>query len=439
MVQVATLFCGERSDAREDATVDREQGAATLELALRSDDLLKISLVTTAAMLAICLLTLVQTTDAAEAKDSLPDNGKIAFSSSPADEIYTIEPDGSNLRRLTNSRSYTYNTRPIWSPDGKDIIFNYQGSAGELGLKIMRADGSNLRRLSLFKAYGTLVPSDVTWSPDGTKLAFGGGDILMMGLDGSNRINLTKTPELTESSPAFSPDGSQLCFSRSKSTQQPVPPDIYAMGIDGSDPTLLVEGDSQELSTTGIPSEGCDWSPDGTKIAFHASIPGPNEGDLRKALEKAIAEADSKKILGEGDSKLLEKHRELLVELDEEVYVINADGTGRTALTDNSASDLNVDWSPDGTKITFVSNRDGGDYDIYTMDADGSDVAQVTTNSAVDDVNSDWQPLPRPTPPKSRSEPVHPPDTGGPSLILVASALLCSGGVMFYAALKRSL
>ena len=63
------------------------------------------------------------------------------------------------------------------------------------------------------------------------------------------------------------------------------------------------------------------------------------------------------------------------------------------------------------------------------MDADGSDVAQITANSDVKDMDPDWQPLP----PKSPSVTVYPPDTGGPSLLLVASALLFSGGVLLYA------
>jgi dipeptidyl aminopeptidase/acylaminoacyl peptidase len=211
-------------------------------------------------------------------------------------------------------------------------------------------------------------------------------ELICLYLDGSNQINLTETPRVSESYPAFSPDGSQMCFFRGNS--------IYVMGIDGSNPTLLVDGDSQEISDPGIPKEGCDWSPDGKKIAFHAVIPGPAEGDLRKALKRATAEGDSKKIL--------EKQSKLLAELDEEVYVINADGTDRTALTDNSASDLNGDWSPDGTKITFVSNRDGGfDFNMYTMDADGSDVVQVTTESVQGEDDPDWQPLPGTTPPKA--------------------------------------
>jgi hypothetical protein len=64
-------------------------------------------LVTSAAMLAICLLALVETTNTAEAKDSLPENGKIAFESIPpgrAGRIYTVEPDGSNV---DSSPTYT--------------------------------------------------------------------------------------------------------------------------------------------------------------------------------------------------------------------------------------------------------------------------------------------------------------------------------------------
>ena len=50
---------------------------------------------------------------------------------------------------------------------------------------------------------------------------------------------------------------------------------------------------------------------------------------------------------------------------------MNSDGSGQLRLTDNRATDYDPAWSPDGEKITFISNRDGND-EIYTMDADGS-------------------------------------------------------------------
>src|SRR5215203_266480 len=126
----------------------------------------------------------------------------------------------------------------------------------------------------------------------------------------------------------------------------------------GPTPTLLVEEGGK-----------CDWSPHGTKIVFgYSDFSGETSDE------------------GYGDS---------------EVSVTNADGSGLTNLTSNSVGDFNPRWSPDGTKITFQSDREG-DYDIYTMDADGSDVAPLTTDSGsqVQDLDPDWQPLPRPTPPK---------------------------------------
>jgi Tol biopolymer transport system component len=71
-----------------------------------------------------------------------------------------------------------------------------------------------------------------------------------------------------------------------------------------------------------------------------------------------------------------------------DVYIMNADGSGKTNLTSKRAEDTQPEWSPDGTRIAFASDRDG-DYDIYTMDADGSDVVQVT-NLRGDESYPDW-------------------------------------------------
>jgi dipeptidyl aminopeptidase/acylaminoacyl peptidase len=74
-----------------------------------------------------------------------------------------------------------------------------------------------------------------------------------------------------------------------------------------------------------------------------------------------------------------------------EIYVMNADdGSDVTRLTDSSAADRNANWSPDGTKIAFSSSREDGNLEIYVMNADdGSDVTRLTDNDANDDV-PDW-------------------------------------------------
>ena len=64
-----------------------------------------------------------------------------------------------------------------------------------------------------------------------------------------------------------------------------------------------------------------------------------------------------------------------------EIYTMNADGSGLTRLTNNSAGDSHPDWSPDGRKIAFASRRGGGNNDIYIMNADGSGVERITTDN----------------------------------------------------------
>ena len=73
-----------------------------------------------------------------------------------------------------------------------------------------------------------------------------------------------------------------------------------------------------------------------------------------------------------------------------EVYTINADGSEETRLTDNPAYDAFPSWSPDGKKITFASSRDGN-MNIYVMNADGSEQTRLTNNSAPD-VMPSWSP-----------------------------------------------
>jgi len=91
------------------------------------------------------------------------------------------------------------------------------------------------------------------------------------------------------------------------------------------------------------------WSPNGTKIAFQSSRDG-----------------------------------------NPEIYVMNADGSNSTRLTENRANDEFPVWSPDGSKIAFISNRDG-QQDIYIMNADGSNVTRLTDNS-IREISLSWSP-----------------------------------------------
>jgi len=71
---------------------------------------------------------------------------------------------------------------------------------------------------------------------------------------------------------------------------------------------------------------------------------------------------------------------------NDEIYVMDADGTGRVNLTNNPGDDYNLVWSPDGTRIAFVSFRDGNG-EIYVMDADGTGRVNLSNHP-----DNDWTP-----------------------------------------------
>ncbi len=74
-----------------------------------------------------------------------------------------------------------------------------------------------------------------------------------------------------------------------------------------------------------------------------------------------------------------------------EIYVMDPDGGNQVNLTDHPSYDGQPDWSPDGTKIAFVSGRDGAGSQIYVMDADGKNPTRLTDGQGTK-VHPDWSP-----------------------------------------------
>ncbi len=147
--------------------------------------------------------------------------------------------------------------------------------------------------------------------------------------------NLTNNLE-DDDLPAWSPDGSKVAFTSNRDGMG----EIYVMSSDGSGVTRLTFTSAREGAAT--------WSPDGKKIAFDSERDGNTE-----------------------------------------IYIMDADGSKQSRLTFNPTSDVGpVSFSPDGKRIAFARNAAGGlavfNYDIYTMNADGSDVKQLTTDPGYD-------------------------------------------------------
>ena len=157
-----------------------------------------------------------------------------------------------------------------WSQDCSLIAFtsNRTGSVGgQSDVYTMNPDGSNIVNLT----NSPRPDSEPTWSPDGTRIAYasefqGNSDIYVMNSDGTGQTNLTKTPGLNRD-PAWSPDGKLILFTRYRS----LTPEIFAMNSDGT----LRSNLSQHEATDGWAS----WSPDGSKIAFASNRHGDWQAD----------------------------------------------------------------------------------------------------------------------------------------------------------------
>ena len=265
-------------------------------------------------------------------------------------EIYVMDADGTNQRRLTNNRADDWS--PAWSPDGRRIAFVSERD-GHVHARhgwptseiyVMAADGSNPQNI-------TNDPSDdreASWSPDGKRIVFVSerdeprvsADIYVMDADGSNPQRLTDH-DFDDREPSWSPDGEHIIFSARREghfeNKFAITYEIYVMDADGQNEQRLTENRKND----GAPS----WSPDGKRIVFEAD----RKGDFENY----------------------------------DVYVMDADGGNQQKLTNDRGWDSSPSWSPNGERVAFMSERDGNT-EIYVMDADGGNLQNLTNNPGGD-------------------------------------------------------
>jgi Tol biopolymer transport system component len=187
------------------------------------------------------------------------------------------------------------------------------------------------------------------WASNNGLLAFrsdrdGEPDVFTLDPSTSTATELTSGSGAAELQPAWSPEGDRIAFVRRAGITGRA--DLFVMTAGG--------GGRRRLTSTPVPERDPSWAPSGTGIVYSART-GPGE-PFR-------------------------------------IFVANADGSGREQLTTQSAgsADRSPVWSPDGSRIAFVSNRDGGFPELYLMNADGTGVARLTSNSLID-ANPSWSP-----------------------------------------------
>ncbi len=278
--------------------------------------------------------------------------GKIAYvrNVDNQSEIYTVNPDGSGITRLTDSPGR--DTAPAWSPDGSRIVFESdRGSDTGVDVYVMDADGSNPTRLT--ETGMNLTPS---WSPDGTKIVFSshrddGEGIFVMNSDGSGETLLLSDPSLY-STPVWSPQGTTIAFDSERDdsgcTQGPCNYDVFVMNADGSGVVRLTDSPAFD----GFPA----WSPDGTSMIFASERNQPGFPDVF-TLSSECCSIPAPVTEGGGNFPEFSPIGDAIVyDGADGLMVMNPDGSDPTALTSGSRAD----WQP----LPFPSRRSvAGDYD----------------------------------------------------------------------------
>lgn len=259
------------------------------------------------------------------------DNKWLSFQSTreghDCDQIYVMHTDGSNVRMISTGKGRT--TCAYFLPDGRHVLYASTHMGGDACPP--KPDFSRGYVWALYKDYDIFVTDTKT----------------------GKLTRLTDTPGY-DAEATIAPNGKHIVFTSVRDGDL----ELYSMDLDGKNVKRL----THEVGYDG----GAFYSPDSKMLVYRASRPPTPE-----------AEARYKQLLSEG----LIEPRAL------EIWVMNADGSGKRQVTNNGKANFAPFFLPDGKRIIFASNMDdpkGRDFDLYVINVDGTGLERITYNETFD-------------------------------------------------------
>jgi Tol biopolymer transport system component len=322
---------------------------------------------------------------------STDDPGRLAFVKDG--DIYVINADGTGAQPLIQTPAYEGD--PAWSPDGTRIAFvSYREEADtshpneEIYVATVTSPDDTQENLPRYRSPLTLRkiinlthnPAHdraPTWSPDGWRIAFASDREYHWG------IFTVNAPPIEKDEAAVPATDGHIDKREVQILTTDVTADVYET------PALRLTYNYRYYDAHP------DWSPDGKTIAYTSDTgyawstsrtranymdtePFPGLEAMKSTMHPAWSPDGSRLALVSN------------LEGNWEIYTIAADGTDPLRLTHHGAHDIQPAWSPDGQWIAFSSNR-GHNWDIYLVKADGGALVRLTESASVE-ISPAWQP-----------------------------------------------
>jgi len=327
-----------------------------------------------------------------------PDGQRIAFRSErDSGGIFVMGATGESVMRVTDLGYH-----PAWSPDGGKILC---ATANFRKPNYRRSTGSRLFAVSLETPPGAVRqrqiagPEDAVqpaWSPHGYRIAYwglrgGNRDIWTVPADDGEPVAVTADSSF-DWNPVWSPDGRHLWFASDRGGSMA----FWRVRIDEKSGKLLAA--PEQVATPSPYSGYLSFTRDGRSVGYVQYL---WSDQLHKASFDPVRETISGKpapltrgSLRAGSSDLSPDGQWVVFNTQttpEDIFLIRSDGTGLRQLTNDGISKRVPRWSPDGSRIAYMSAR-SGKYEIWTMYPDGSQQRQLTLENRGPALRPVWAP-----------------------------------------------